>query len=336
MIYKNVHWPKLLLLLCCFGTHPSLGQGLLDAANDAFNDLRLNEANQLLAEFSEQEAETARSFYLTARIAVLQGQLETASNAATACQQQFPREALCHEAKGEAELVKLLLHGGILRKIGAARSARKALERAVEYDAKNMRARILLVRFYTLAPWLLGGSKSKARDQIEICREYDPAFGHEAQALYALGIGDTAAAVEGFAKAQALLPGERDPALFLAKAYLADKQPEAAITTLEKLIDQYPRFQEAWLELGRIAADNQLESERGKAALEYYLTSIEGESQLRRAGAFTTLARLYLNADQPAQAVSLLGRAQLEQPDNKAIRNFLTEVCQDHPVYCRP
>jgi predicted Zn-dependent protease len=336
VIHKKTHWPKLLLLLCCFVTHSSIGQVLLDAANDAFNDLRLNEANQLLAEFSEQEAATARSFYLTARIAILQGQLETASSVATKCQQQFPRETLCYEVKGEAELVKLLLQGGVLRKIGAARSARKALERAVEYDAENMRARILLVRYYTLAPWLLGGSKSKARDQIEICRAYNAAFGHEAQALYDLGVGNTAAAVKGFAKAQALLPGQRDPALFLAKAYLADKQPEAAIATLESLVDQYPRFQEAWLELGRIAADNQLESDRGKAALEYYLADVEGESQSRRADAFTTLARLYLNADQPERAVSLLRRAQLEHPDNRPIRKFLAEVCRDQPVDCRP
>lgn|GEM_PF-3132923 len=335
MILKNAHWPKLLFLLGCFSAHPSFAQGLIDAANNAFNDLRLNEANRLLAEFSEQEAATAKSLYLTSRIAVLQGHLETARSAATVCQHKFPRETLCYEAKGEAELVILLLQGGVLRKIGAARSARKALERAVEYDAENMRARILLVRFYTLAPWLLGGSKSKARDQIEICRQYDPAFGHEAQALYDLGIGDTAGAVEGFAKAQALLPGERDPALFLAKAYLADNQPEAAIATLEKLVERYPRFQEAWLELGRIAADNQLESERGKAALEYYLTDVEGESASRRADAFTTLARLYLNADQLVRAVSLLQRAESEQPDNKSIQRFLTDVCRNRPVDCR-
>lgn len=335
MIQKNTHWPKLFLLLCVFGSHPCFGQSLLDAATHAFNELRLNEANQLLAEFSEQQAATARSLYLTARIAVLQGQLEAASSAASACQEKFPREALCYEARGETELVKLLLQGGILRKIGAARSARKALERAVEYDTENMRARILLVRFYTLAPWLLGGSKSKARAQIEICRGYDPAFGHEAQALYDLGVGDTAAAVQGFAKAQALSPGERDPALFLAKAYLADKQLEAAITTLEKLVERYPRFQEAWLELGRIAADNQLESERGKAALEYYLTDVEGESDARRAQAYTTLARLYLNEDQMLRAISLLRRAQTEQPDNKTINHFLADLCRNNPGNCR-
>lgn len=334
MTHKKFNWQTLLFLLCCSGTHSLFGQGLVAAANEAFNDLRLTEANRLLAEFSQYEPSTAQSLYLTSRVAVLQGQLEVARRAADECRQKFPDETLCYEAKGETELVTLLLQGGILRKIGAARSARKALEQAVAYDKKNMRARILLVRFYTLAPWLLGGSKSKARDQIKICRDHDRALGHEAQALYDLGIGDNAAAVNGFAKAQELSPSERDPALFLARAYLADKQPEAAIDTLEKLIDQYPRFQQAWLELGRIAADNRLESVRGTAALEYYLAEVEGESDLRRIDAFTTLARLYLNSNRPESAARLLRQAQIEQPGEQSTQRMLASICRNHPSAC--
>ena len=97
--------------MCFLGAHPLFGQGLVDAANDAFNDLRLTDANRLIAEFSETQAPTARSLYLTSRVAVLQGQLEVARNATDVCQQNFPDEALCYEAKGEAQLVTLLLQG---------------------------------------------------------------------------------------------------------------------------------------------------------------------------------------------------------------------------------
>jgi predicted Zn-dependent protease len=197
-----------------------------------------------------------------------------------------------------------------------------------------MRARLLLIGFYTLAPWILGGSRSRARQLVEECQQRDQAWGHEAQALYALGTGDAAGAVENFAKAHVLLPRERDPALFLAKAYLADQQPQAAIETLERLVDKYPRFQEAWLELGKIAADNNLQSIRGMAALEHYLANADDETGARRAEAATALARLYVNADRPTDAIGALRQARDEDPSNREARRLLDSICRSSPRAC--
>jgi tetratricopeptide (TPR) repeat protein len=247
---------------------------------------------------------------------------------------QFSRAAICHEAKGEADLIGLVLQGGILSKVGAARRARKALEQAVKLDDHNVRARLLLVRFYTLAPWILGGSKSKARQQVALCKAYSPAFGHEAQALYDLAMGDTPAAVKGFAEAQRLRPTERDPALFLAKAYLANYQPVAAMETLERLIKAYPSFQEAWFELGKVAAENGIQSTRGRAALEYFLANSEDDRSGRRVEAALALARLHLQMDRIAAAVDVLERAIVEAPDNRGARKLLRNTCQDAPGHC--
>ena len=248
----------------------------------------------------------------------------------------FASSSLCHEAKGEAELIRLIVRGGLLSKIGTARQARRALEQAVEYDPENLRARLLLVRFYSLAPWVLGGNKSKARQQIAACKAQSAAWGYEAQALYDLAAGSTRAAVEGFAKAQVLLPHERDPALFLAKAYIADEQPAAAIATLERLVEQYPRFQEAWLELGKVAADSGLHSVRGMAALERFLKDSKHESADRRAAAGYALARLYLSDERPADAITVLRRAQAANPQDRAVNSLLKSICAESPELCTP
>lgn len=325
-----------LCVIACTGFTPAFGlaEPQLASARTAFNELRFRDATALLAAHKERHGATAAALYLQARIAVVRGQLDDAKQAASLCRERFPRDSLCYEVSGEADLIRLLVRGGVLSKIGSARQARKALEKAVEFNPENMRARLLLVRFYSLAPWFLGGSKAKARRQVSACRAQSAAWGHEAQALYDLGVGNTRAAVEGFAKAQALLPHERDPALFLAKAYIADQQPASAIATLERLVEKYPRFQEAWLELGNVAADSGLQSVRGMAALERFLDNAQDESTERRAAAGYTLAQLYLRADRPAEAVSALEQAQTANPRDKQIQRLLKSICADRPEIC--
>ena len=244
----------------------------LDAARTAFDDLRFADAQNILQAYEEAHGDSAQSLYLRTRIAVVRGQLDQGKSLAERCRDAFSDNSLCYEASGETDLIRLILEGGILSKIGSARRAKKSLQRAVELDPENLRARLLLVRYYVLAPWILGGSKSKAREQVAACRTRSAAWGHEAQALYDLGVGNTRKAVEGFARAQALLPHERDPALFLAKAYVADEQPDAAMDTLELLVEKYPKFQEAWLEIGKIAAQTGKRSIRGMAALERFIS----------------------------------------------------------------
>ena len=198
----------------------------LQRAELAFANAQLKEATQQLNIYTENVGENADTLYLKARIAVVQGQLKAARTHSQRCQQNFPKHSICHEARGETELVGLILERGVLSKFGIARRARKTLERAVELDSQNMRARLLLVRFYSLAPWIVGGSKKQARRHVAVCENYGQGWGAAAHALYALATGDAAAAVERFAQAAKLRPTDRDPALFLAQAYLAHRQSD--------------------------------------------------------------------------------------------------------------
>jgi cytochrome c-type biogenesis protein CcmH/NrfG len=58
-----------------------------------------------------------------------------------------------------------------------ARKTRRALETAVKLDGTNIAARRNLVEYYTDAPWFLGGSKDKARQQVEAIAALDPLEG---------------------------------------------------------------------------------------------------------------------------------------------------------------
>jgi Tfp pilus assembly protein PilF len=103
------------------GAISSFGQGLLDQAKGAFDELDLAQAKDLLASYEDQHGTNAATLYLSARINIIQGRLQHAREVAITCQQQFRQDARCYEAKGESELIRLLLQGNILSKVGAAR-----------------------------------------------------------------------------------------------------------------------------------------------------------------------------------------------------------------------
>lgn len=70
------------------------------------------------------------------------------------------------------------------RSLLLARRVKKELEEAVRLDPSGVSARRDLVHYYVEAPWIAGGSKDKARQQIEAIAALDAVQGHLARADY--------------------------------------------------------------------------------------------------------------------------------------------------------
>jgi tetratricopeptide (TPR) repeat protein len=70
-----------------------------------------------------------------------------------------------------------------------ARKSRRAFEAAVRLDPANIPARRDLAEFYATAPWFLGGSKDKARQQVDEIARLDPVEGMLARAEYWHNLG---------------------------------------------------------------------------------------------------------------------------------------------------
>lgn len=77
---------------------------------------------------------------------------------------------------------------------------RKEFETAIELNPKNILARRALVEFYTSAPWIVGGSRNKARAQIAAIASLDPVQGYLAWGDYDHMVGDLAGAREEYEK----------------------------------------------------------------------------------------------------------------------------------------
>ena len=79
---------------------------------------------------------------------------------------------------------------------GLARKVKVEFERAVALDAENLPARNDLSEFYLEAPSMLGGDKTKARQQADYVAKHDPAMGSYMYARVAEKRGDTGAEAE--------------------------------------------------------------------------------------------------------------------------------------------
>ena len=189
----------------------------------------------------------------------------------------------------------------------------------------------MLVRYYANAPWFAGGSTRKAQRQVEACRERDAGYGHEASALFAMAKQDYADAVSGFAAARALRPNERDTAFYLARAFIGAKQNAKALQLLEELVAEYPRFYDAWLELGLLAAQSGSKSARGTAALAHYVNEAQSESPAKRAQAAEALAGLHVASDRPNAAVEALKAAIATGAASTEAEQRLTKLCRGEP-----
>lgn len=75
---------------------------------------------------------------------------------------------------------------GMFSKLGFAKKARGAYEKAVQLDPRNLDARQSLLSFYQMAPSVMGGGLDKAREQAAAIRTLDAVRGHVAFGMIAL------------------------------------------------------------------------------------------------------------------------------------------------------
>jgi tetratricopeptide (TPR) repeat protein len=88
---------------------------------------------------------------------------KTSINHAEACLQKQPEAAVCHYALGTVLGVQAMTEG-MLKAAGSVGRVKDALSQAVALDGQWYPARSALTEFYLLAPGMMGGSNSKAKE----------------------------------------------------------------------------------------------------------------------------------------------------------------------------
>ncbi|HEV2499105.1 MAG TPA: tetratricopeptide repeat protein [Terriglobia bacterium] len=131
------------------------------------------------------------------------------------------------------------------RSFALALKARRQFEQAVALGPTDLDARRDLMEFYLEAPWILGGSKDKARKQAAAIATLDPVEGTLARAQYDESTGDASSVQAEYRHVLDLKPDRVGPYLEVADNALARRDaPElnAAVSGAEKVNPTDPRI----------------------------------------------------------------------------------------------
>src|SRR5262249_1814557 len=113
-----------------------------------------------------------------------------------------------------------------------ARKVKQAFEAAVRLAPRSIEARRDLMQYLAEAPWIVGGDKAKAKEQIQAIAQLDPMEGHLAQAAYLSAQKRWKEAKPEYLAVLALHPSHIEPYMEAAEFFADRKDP----TNLERVL----------------------------------------------------------------------------------------------------
>ena len=212
------------------------GSASVDRARADFEAGRYADAASALESATKGNTEDAVAAYWLGRVRLEQRNYHRAIDAFARAVHLSSSNSEYHRwlARAEAEVADRE------HSILMARRVRKELEQSVRLDASNVAARRDLQGFYLEAPWLIGGSESKAWSQAGAIAALDPVAGHLARAAYWAHKKDVARAKAEYGAMVDARP--RDVAPYLEAAVFYESADDSgalrAVIDLAEQIDQ--------------------------------------------------------------------------------------------------
>ena len=212
------------------------------------------------------------------------------------------------------------------RSLFLARRVKKELEEAVRLGPSNVSARRDLVHYYLEAPWIAGGSKDKAREQIESIAALDAVQGHLARADYWREENKLDEVEREYRQVLQASPTSPDPYFEIADYYL-DRNDAARV---EQAAEQAARVNPTDSRLGffrgvaRVLSGNR--AGEAEQMLRGYLQSVSRSENPSHASALAWLGTLFERQGKRKEAATQY-RAALEiNPQHEGAREGLKRV----------
>ncbi|MGB8540319.1 MAG: tetratricopeptide repeat protein [Candidatus Acidiferrales bacterium] len=234
-----------------------------------------------------------------------------------------PKNSLYHQWLGT-------IYGGKAdrdRSFSDARKVKKEFEEAVRLNPSNVEARRDLEQYLMEAPWVVGGNKDEARNQVTAIEGIDPIQGHLARADFELESKKPELAEKEYREVLAAKPKQIDPYLDVITFFIHQNKPadlEAAIQAAAQVAPNDPRLNYARGVLG-VLSGNDLS--RAEEYLKSYLASAPDRSDWpSHASAREWLGRLYEAQGKRAEAAEQYRAALQLDPKRKEAKARLEKL----------
>ncbi|MGI9078068.1 MAG: tetratricopeptide repeat protein [Gemmatimonadaceae bacterium] len=246
---------------------------------------------ELDAALQQDERTTSTLFYL-GRIAMIEGDFSGASRLFERATRTEGATSEHYRWFGQA-LGQLAARGSKFKAPFAARKARAAFERAVSLDPENVEARVALLRYYLIAPGVMGGSTERAARQVPEIARRSPFWGRLAAAGVHEDRADNAAAEREYQKAVDEYPDSSSALYALGLLYQRLEKNDEAFAAFERMVEKHPAKINALYAIGRLGAQTGLRLDRSEEALKLFLSKPVKEDNVPRSSALYRLGMIY-------------------------------------------
>ncbi|HVB28442.1 MAG TPA: tetratricopeptide repeat protein [Terriglobia bacterium] len=213
------------------------------------------------------------------------------------------------------------------RSFWLARKTRQEYETAVQLDPDNLAARRDLMEFYLQAPWILGGSKEKAWDQIKAIASRNAAEGDLARAIYWRDLNEPSLAAKEYRKVMESKPAHAEAYFQVADFYEADRKPEeveAAVRAASRIVPRDPRLDYYEAVANAMKGQALVKAERDLKT--YLLKAPPRDDFPPHASAHDWLGHIYELRGETRQAVEQYRFALRLSPDNRTAHDALLRL----------
>jgi tetratricopeptide (TPR) repeat protein len=253
-------------------------------------------------------------------------ELRDYDNAITAAEKSVELDAknsLYHEWLGR-------IYGGKAdrdRSFSYARKVKKEFEEAVRLNPSNTDARRDLEQYSMEAPWVVGGSKDEAKEQVAAIEAIDPVEGHLARAAYDLDAKKPDLAEKEYREVLAAKTKRIEPYFDVINFFIHQNKPadvEASIQAAAQVSSNDPRLA-YYRGVSRVLSGTELP--RAEEYLKSYLASTPDRSDWpSHAAAREWLGRLYEAEGKRTEAAEQYHAALQLDPGRKEAKSRLEKL----------
>ncbi len=302
---------------------PADVSGAIQSAQHQFNSGNYTAAIKTLQSAATQDSNNAEVQFWMARCYY---ELRDYDNAITAGEKAValdPKNSIYHQWLGT-------IYGGKAdrdRSFSYARKVKKEFEEAVRLNPSNVEARRHLEQYLMEAPWVVGGNKDEARNQVTAIEGIDPIQGHLARADFDLESKKPELAEKEYREVLAAKPKRIEPyfdvmTFFIHQNKLADL--ETAIQAAVQVAPNDPRLAYYRGVLGVLSSKG---IPRAEESLKSYLASSPDRSDWpSHAAAREWLGRLYEAQGKRAEAAEQYRAALQLDPGRKEAKSRLEKL----------
>lgn len=226
-------------------------------------------------------------------------------------------------------------YGGVLgmkalqnkfKAIGFIGDIKSAFLKAAELDKNHIDARWALVELYMQLPGVFGGSKSKSLKFAEELEQLSKVDGYLAKG-YIYEYDDEPELAENYYKKAIKEGGSLTCYNKLTAFYETKNKPQEALATIEEAQKKHQR-NALHYQIGKVAAEYNIELEKGEKCLHTYLTNYSANDGVPKAWAHYRLAQIHTHKRNKTKALEHIDLAIAELPKIKPFKAQKEKILQ--------